>query len=111
MHVRLIAAALLLGTSAAWAEIQPDDQPILFELHVQRSQVEVLPRGSEAARFSVDASTAVQTSGGVQFSSLWSIDRDSLYLNVTDQDIQPSENANPVVTLRMRYDAWKRGGA
>jgi uncharacterized Ntn-hydrolase superfamily protein len=35
----------------------------------------------------------------------------SLYLNVTDQDIQPSENANPVVTLRMRYDAWKRGGA
>ena len=35
----------------------------------------------------------------------------SLYLNVTDQDIQPNENANPVVTLRMRYDAWKRGGA
>jgi uncharacterized Ntn-hydrolase superfamily protein len=35
----------------------------------------------------------------------------SLYLNVTDQNIQPSENANPVVTLRMRYDAWRRGGA
>lgn len=35
----------------------------------------------------------------------------SLYLNVTDQNIQPSEDANPVVTLRMRYDAWKGGGA
>ena len=30
-----------------------------------------------------------------------------LYLSVTDQDIQPDENANPVTTLRMRYDAWK----
>ena len=30
-----------------------------------------------------------------------------LYLSVTDQDIQPDENANPVATLRMRYDAWK----
>jgi uncharacterized Ntn-hydrolase superfamily protein len=33
----------------------------------------------------------------------------SLYINVTDQDIQPDENANPVVTLRQRYDAWKAG--
>jgi len=32
----------------------------------------------------------------------------SLYLNVTDQNIRPDENANPVTTLRMRYDAWKR---
>jgi uncharacterized Ntn-hydrolase superfamily protein len=31
----------------------------------------------------------------------------ALYLNVTDQNIQPHENANPVVTLRQRYDAWK----
>ena len=31
----------------------------------------------------------------------------SLYLNVTDNNILPEENANPVVTLRMRYDAWK----
>jgi len=30
-----------------------------------------------------------------------------LYLDVTDQNIQPDENANPVITLRMRYDAWK----
>jgi uncharacterized Ntn-hydrolase superfamily protein len=30
-----------------------------------------------------------------------------LYLNVTDQNIRPDENANPVITLRMRYDAWK----
>jgi uncharacterized Ntn-hydrolase superfamily protein len=30
-----------------------------------------------------------------------------LYLNVTDSDIRPHENANPVITLRMRYDAWK----
>ncbi len=35
--------------------------------------------------------------------------RYALFLNVTDQNIQPSENANPVVTLRLRYDAWKRG--
>jgi uncharacterized Ntn-hydrolase superfamily protein len=33
----------------------------------------------------------------------------SLYLDVTDQNIRPDENANPVVTLRMRYDAWKAG--
>jgi uncharacterized Ntn-hydrolase superfamily protein len=32
----------------------------------------------------------------------------SLYLSVTDQDITPDENANPVVTLRRRYEAWKR---
>ena len=34
----------------------------------------------------------------------------SLYLNVHDQNIRPAENANPVTTLRMRYDAWKAGG-
>ena len=33
------------------------------------------------------------------------------YLRVTDEDIRPSENANPVKTLRMRYDAWKRAGS
>ncbi|MCH7563935.1 MAG: DUF1028 domain-containing protein [Gemmatimonadetes bacterium] len=33
----------------------------------------------------------------------------SVYLNVTDQNIQPMENANPVTTLRMRYEVWKRG--
>jgi uncharacterized Ntn-hydrolase superfamily protein len=32
----------------------------------------------------------------------------SLYLSVTDADIKPTEDANPVKTLRMRYDAWKR---
>lgn len=34
----------------------------------------------------------------------------AVYINVTDQDIQPTENANPVITLRMRYDAWKADG-
>ncbi len=34
----------------------------------------------------------------------------ALFLNVTDQNIRSDENANPVLTLRMRYDAWKRGG-
>lgn len=33
----------------------------------------------------------------------------SLYLNVTDLNLRPGENANPVTTLRMRYDAWKAG--
>ena len=33
----------------------------------------------------------------------------SLYISVTDQDIQPHENGNPVKTLRLRYDAWKAG--
>ena len=33
----------------------------------------------------------------------------SMYISVTDQDIQPHENGNPVKTLRMRYDAWKAG--
>jgi len=30
---------------------------------------------------------------------------------VTDDDIKASENANPVKTLRMRYDAWKKAGS
>ena len=34
----------------------------------------------------------------------------ALFIDVTDLNIQPHENANPVITLRMRYDAWKRGG-
>ena len=33
------------------------------------------------------------------------------YISVTDEDIQPHENANPVKTLRMRYDAWKNDGS
>lgn len=32
----------------------------------------------------------------------------SMYISVTNDDIQPSENANPVKTLRLRYDAWKK---
>jgi uncharacterized Ntn-hydrolase superfamily protein len=35
----------------------------------------------------------------------------SMYINVTDQDITPQEDANPVKTLRMRYDAWKKSAA
>jgi hypothetical protein len=34
----------------------------------------------------------------------------SLFLSVTDEDITPEENANPVVTLRMRYNALKAAG-
>jgi uncharacterized Ntn-hydrolase superfamily protein len=34
-----------------------------------------------------------------------------LYLSVTDENIQPHEDANPVKTLRLRYDAWKNGGS
>lgn len=30
----------------------------------------------------------------------------SLYIDVTDENIQEGENANPVSTLRMRYDRW-----
>ena len=33
----------------------------------------------------------------------------SMYISVTDEDIQPHENGNPVKTLRLRYDAWKAG--
>ena len=29
----------------------------------------------------------------------------TLYIDVTDDNIEPHENANPVKTLRMRYDA------
>src|SRR5262245_12532622 len=32
------------------------------------------------------------------------------YIRVTDEDIKPLENANPVKTLRVRYDAWKKAG-
>ena len=33
------------------------------------------------------------------------------YIRVTDDDIKPAENANPVKTLRLRYDAWKQAGS
>jgi uncharacterized Ntn-hydrolase superfamily protein len=32
----------------------------------------------------------------------------AMYISVTDKDITPAENANPVKTLRMRYDAQQR---
>jgi uncharacterized Ntn-hydrolase superfamily protein len=32
----------------------------------------------------------------------------SMYIRVTDRDITPQENANPVKTLRLRYDRWKK---
>ena len=32
----------------------------------------------------------------------------SLYISVTDQDIKPDEDANPVKTLRMRYDGVRK---
>lgn len=32
----------------------------------------------------------------------------SMYISVTDADITPREDANPVKTLRMRYDTWKK---
>jgi len=32
----------------------------------------------------------------------------AMYISVTDDDIKPTENANPVKTLRLRYEAWKR---
>ncbi len=31
-----------------------------------------------------------------------------MYLSVADSDITPQEDANPVKTLRMRYDRWKK---
>lgn len=34
----------------------------------------------------------------------------SLFIDVDDENIRPDEDANPVATLRMRYDAWKDGG-
>lgn len=30
-----------------------------------------------------------------------------MFIDVTDQNIESDENANPVITLRMRYDDWK----
>jgi len=33
------------------------------------------------------------------------------YIRVTDDDIKAMENANPVKTLRMRYEAWKKAGS
>ena len=32
----------------------------------------------------------------------------SVFIDVHDQNIQANEDANPVKTLRMRYDAWRR---
>jgi len=33
----------------------------------------------------------------------------SLMIDVTDENIEAHENANPVITLRQRYDAWRAG--
>lgn len=33
-----------------------------------------------------------------------------MFLDVTDENIESHENGNPVITLRMRYDAWKADG-
>jgi len=33
------------------------------------------------------------------------------YISVTDENIEPHENANPVKTLRLRYDTWKNMGS
>ena len=32
------------------------------------------------------------------------------YLSVTDDNTQKGESGNPVKTLRLRYDAWKKAG-
>jgi len=31
-----------------------------------------------------------------------------MFISVTEQDIKENEDGNPVKTLRMRYDAWKK---
>jgi uncharacterized Ntn-hydrolase superfamily protein len=33
------------------------------------------------------------------------------YISVTDDNIKPGESANPVKTLRLRYDAWVKSGS
>jgi uncharacterized Ntn-hydrolase superfamily protein len=35
----------------------------------------------------------------------------SVYISVTDDDTKKGESGNPVKTLRMRYDAWKKSGS
>ena len=35
----------------------------------------------------------------------------SAYISVTDDNTQKGESGNPVKTLRMRYDAWKKAGS
>jgi hypothetical protein len=32
----------------------------------------------------------------------------AMYLTVTQGNIRPEENANPVRTLRLRYDVWRK---
>ena len=35
----------------------------------------------------------------------------AVFLDVTDENIRAEEDASPVRTLRMRYEAWKAGSA
>jgi uncharacterized Ntn-hydrolase superfamily protein len=53
----------------------------------------------------IAAATPDDSDGGAHSSGDY-----SLFLDVDDQNTEPTENANPVATLRMRYDAWKAGG-
>ena len=32
----------------------------------------------------------------------------AMFIPVTEGDIKPNEDGNPVKTLRLRYDAWKK---
>ena len=34
-----------------------------------------------------------------------------MYISVTDDNTQKGESGNPVKTLRLRYDAWKKAGS
>jgi uncharacterized Ntn-hydrolase superfamily protein len=34
----------------------------------------------------------------------------AMFISVTERDIKPEEDGNPVKTLRLRYDAWKKAG-
>lgn len=36
--------------------------------------------------------------------------RYSLFIDVDNENTRPDESASPVATLRLRFDAWKRGG-
>jgi uncharacterized Ntn-hydrolase superfamily protein len=50
----------------------------------------------------------LQSLKGEEIGESYSGTNPALYLSVTDENIQANEDANPVKTLRMRYDAWKK---
>jgi hypothetical protein len=88
-HVAYILAADRDDARGTYAEGHPQIPPV----GAPPAQAESVCRGENAQKLC---------------EAPWNSGKYWLYLAVYPSNVQPHEDANPVRTLRMRYDAWKR---